>query len=103
MVILVLSILTQNRGGTGDRVGCLKFSNGVLERRAAVLDGVMSRRRPDYLTGVIQSEVPLSQRHVPPATPQSGRAHTGAESVADARTELLVFNLRSPVIAGVNE
>ena len=55
------------------------------------------------LTDDDQMDVPLRERQVPPAEPRPWQARTGAESVACARSEQIVFKLGKPMIAGVNK
>ena len=53
-----------------------------------------------FSTRVGQSDVSLSQRKVPPAAPQPGRARDGAVSVTCARAEQFVVNIWWPIIVG---
>jgi len=103
MVILVLAMWLKNRVGAGCRAGGLKKIAGMLGWRLAL--GALWIYSPAgalFPSSWIQSGVPLSQRQVPPAAPQPGRAREGAVSEACARSELS-WIIELPVIAGVNE
>src|SRR5580658_7116510 len=103
MVILVLAMWIKNRGGTGCRAGGLKKETaGLLVWRPAGGFWFYPPAGALFPSCWLQSGVPLSQRQVPPAAPQPGRARTGAVSVACARSEQS-WIMEWPNIAGVNE